>query len=194
MSITGFAAKLGIDVEPIWSILNAISPNLFRIGTSTILNGISQYDDRWEFQLNSQIVNSLDLALATNAGTTVSIAVAATPVIIAGTWVSEDMHRFTHAAGGRWTYNGKGSHVEITVNISGTAATATHDFTFFVYKNGVQIANSAVTREFTAGANGNVTLIWETALATNDYLEVWVQNDASTANFVLASAKIRIRD
>lgn len=163
-----------------------------QLGSGTFLQNISPYDDKWEFTLNANAINSKDLALATHGGATITIGAAATPVIIGATWTSVDMHRFTHTAGGRWTYTGKGTHVDITVSISADIATGTDNITFFLYKNGVQIAASAVTREFTAGNIGNLSLIWNLQLETNDYMELWVQNDDTATNVIIDSAVMRI--
>ena len=186
--ISGAAASANIASVGIGTVTN-----ILQLGTGPILNGIDYSDDLWEMQLNSQINNSLDVALGYHGAATITIASAATPVLLGSAWTVDQDHRFTGTAGGTWTYTGKGTHVEITVNVSGTAATATYTYTFFIYKNGVQIAASAVARAFTAGTVGNLTMIWELELATNDYIEVFVQNNTAAANYALSSAKIRIR-
>lgn len=186
--ISGLASSANINPLGIGTI-----SNILQLGTGPILNGISYFDDLWEMQMNPQINNSIDVALATHGAATITIAGAATPVLLGSAWTLQQDHRFTGTAGGRWTYNGKGTHVEITATISGTAATATYAYSFFFYKNGVQIAASVVNRSFTAGTVGNLSMIWETELATSDYIEIFVQCDSASTNFSLSQAKIRIR-
>lgn len=162
-------------------------------GTATFSDNISQYDDRWEAQLNSTLINSFDLMLATHAASTITISAAATPVIIGATWVEEDAHRISSTVGGRFTYNGKGSHVEVTASISGDIVTASDNVSFYLYKNSVQITNSRVTRLFTAGSIGNVVLLWDLELATSDYLELWVSNDDTNVDVNISKITFRIR-
>jgi len=163
-----------------------------QLGAGTFLENISPYDDLWEFVLNANTVNSTNLALATHGGATITIASAATPVIIGATWVSEDMHRFTHTVGGRWTYTGKGAQVDITASISADLATGVDDVSFFIYHNGVQITESRITREFDAGNIGNLSLLWALDLATDDYIELWVQNDDTSVNVIIENIVLRI--
>lgn len=163
-----------------------------QLGSSTFLENISEYDDKWEFALNANAINSKDLALATHAGATIAIGAAATPVIVGATWAQQDMHRFTHTISGRWTYTGKGTNVDITASISADIVTGTDNVTFFLYKDGVQITNSAITREFTAGNIGNMSLIWNLQLETNDYIELWVQNDDTAVDVIIDSIVMRI--
>ena len=161
-------------------------------GTGTFLNNISPYDDRWEFSLNANAINSVNLALATHGGATIAIASAATPVIIGATWVSQDMHRFTYTIGGRWTYTGKGAHVDITASISADIVTGVDNVSFFIYHNGAQITNSRVTREFDSGNIGNLSLLWNLELETNDYIELWVQNDDTNVDVIIENIILRI--
>lgn len=186
--ISGLASSGNINAGGSGAIFN-----VFQSGTAGLLNNISPYDDLWEMIMNSQIPDSVDLALATNSGTTVTISASATPVVIGASWVSQETHRFTAVATGRWTYNGKGAHCAITCNISADLATGTDDVSFFFYLNGVQIAASKVTREFTAGNVGNITMLWATELETSDYIEVWVQNDDTSVNVDIINATLRIR-
>lgn len=186
--LEGAASSANIVSSGLGSIFNCQ-----QLGTGPFLSSnITSYDDRWEMILNPAIINSLDLALTTHSGGTITITTAATPVIIGATWTSVDMHRFTHTVGGRWTYNGKGSHVAIDASISATVAVSSYACTFYVYINGVQITASGITRTL-SGSVGNISLIWETALATNDYIEIWCQNDTSNVDIVINAIKLRIR-
>lgn len=167
--------------------------NIYQFGSSTILNNINSFDDRWEMENSAQIVNSNDLALVTNSGTTVSISALGTPAKIAASWVEQDSHRFTTTAGGTFTYDGKGSHLEMTASITADIVTATDSCTFFFYKNGVQISGSAVQRTFAAGSPGNISMIWELLIENGDYLEVWCQNDDTNVDINIYNAIVRFR-
>lgn len=186
--LSGLANSGNINAAGLGTVLNSIN-----FGTATASDNISPFDNRWESQLNAKLLNSFDLCLVSHAGATIAISAAATPVIIGATWTSEDLHRFTATAGGRFTYTGKGTHVSINASISATIVTATDDVSFYIYKNGVQIANSRITRAFSAGSLGNVVLVWDLILATNDYLELWVANDDTTVDVIIDNIILSVR-
>ena len=186
--VSGGASSANIAADGLGVILDNKN-----FGTAAFSDNISQYDDRWEAQLNSKLINSFDLMLATHGASTVTISAAATPVIIGATWVEEDSHRFSSTTGGRFTYNGKGTHVAVSASISADIATASDNVSFYLYYNGTQITNSQVTRLFTAGSIGNVVLFWDLELATNDYLELWVSNDDTSVNVNISKIILRIR-
>lgn len=186
--LTGLTGSGNINANGLGSIINTRN-----LGTSPLLNNISPYDDSWEIQLNSEVMNSLDLCLMTHGGATVAITALATPAIIGATWTEHQAHRFTTTAGGRFTYDGKGTHVSITASISADIVTATDNCSFFLYLNGAQITASRVIRSLTAGSIGNIVLIWAVELETSDYLEIWVQNDDTNVDINIYSATVRIR-
>jgi hypothetical protein len=185
--INGLASSGNINAGGLGTITRCA-----QFGTATFLNNISAYDSRWEMLENSGIPNSDNLSLATHGGATITIAASSTPVIIGATWTSLVSRRFTGTAGGRFTYTGKGASVDITASITGQrAAAGTDTFGFYLYKNGVQIAASVVTRAFT-NADGNLAMVWSMDLATSDYLELWVENSTGTADFVVSALNFRI--
>lgn len=163
-----------------------------QFGSGTFLENISPYDDLWEFALNPNAVNSTNLALATHGGATITIAASATPVIVGATWTAQANHRFTITSGGRFTYTGKGAHLDITASISVDLASGIDDISFFLYINDVQVAASQITREVNSGDIGNMSLIWSYDFATDDYVELWVQNDDTTANVIIENIIMRI--
>lgn len=162
------------------------------VGTSTFLNNISSYDSLWEMLQNTSIPDSNSVMLATHGGATLTIGALGTPVIVGATWVTEVDHRFTTTVGGRFTYTGRGKQLSITASITADIATGIDDVSFFVYINGVQITNSRVTREFDAGNPGNMSLIWTDYLDTNDYVELWAQNDDAAVDITIINLTLRI--
>ena len=186
--LKGAAASANISAGGLGAVTNTKN-----FGSSTFSDNISAYDNRWEMQLNSNIINSFDLVLATHAASTIAISGIATPVILGATWVVEDSHRFSSSVGGRFTYTGKGTHVEVNASISADIVTASDNISFFVYLNGVQITESRMTRLFSAGSIGNLVLFWSLELATNDYIEIWLQNDDTTVDVNISKAILRIR-
>lgn len=185
--MTGLANSGNINANGLGSITSS-----HQFGTSLPSDTIFSTDDRWESQLNSNIPNSYNNVLATHSGATLTITGAATPVIIGATWTEEDSARFTTTAGGRFTYTGKGAFVNIDATITADIALGIDNCSFFVYINGVQEANSQVTREFNAGDPGNMSIVWNAILETNDYIEIWAQNDDAAVNIIIITAILRI--
>lgn len=186
--LDGLASSANINANGLGSVFNCQ-----QLGSATFLSpSMSPYDDRWEMLNNPDIINSLDLVLATRAAGAVGITLINTPILIGATWTTIDAHRFSGTTGGRWTYNGKGTHVSITASISGAAASVTDTYTFYLYKNGVQIPLSGVSRLFSTSI-GNITLIWDLQIANADYLELWVENITGTRDFIVDHISMRIR-
>lgn len=193
INTTGYVISGAASSANIHSTGLGVVVNNRNFGSATFSDNISSYDDRWEMQLNSNIINSFDLQLITHGSGTIAIAAAATPVIIGATWTEQDAHRFTSTAGGRFTYNGKGTHVEVTCSISADIALASDNISFYLYKNSTQITASRVTRLFSAGSIGNIVLLWDLELATSDYLEIWVANDDTDVDVNIYTITLRIR-
>lgn len=187
--ITGTADSGNINSTGLGAFLNSRNFGTTFPPSDTIFH----YDDRWESFLNTRIPNSYDVALSTHAGATIAIAAALTPVIVGATWASHNAYRFTPTVGGRWTYTGKGTSVEIVASISGTVTSGTDFISFFIYVNGVQETNSRVIREFVSTSVGNLSMVWEVQLDTDDYIELWVQNDDTDVDFEVSAITMRIR-
>lgn len=187
-SLVGAADSANISATGLGLVINSRN-----FGTSDVSLNIYPTDDRWDFSHNTRAPNSYDAMLATHAGATIAIAAAATPVIVGATWVTHKTSRFDTVIGGRWTYTGIGTSVSVTATITADLATGIDNVSFFLYKNGVQIADSVVTREFDAGNPGNLSLVWDETLDTNDYLELWVQNDDTNVDIDIVNATMRIR-
>ena len=163
-----------------------------QVGTATFLNNLSPYDDLWEMSGNLGIANSDNITLVTHGGATIDITGALTPVIIGATWTDQISHRFTVTSGGRFTYSGNGTSVNVTASITGQrGASGTDTYSFYLYKNGVQVSASQVSRSFT-NADGNVSFVWSLSLIATDYLELWVSNDTGTTDFVVTALTLRI--
>lgn len=163
-------------------------------GLGTPLSGITTSDSLWEFFANNGITDSINSLLATNAGNTVTIAALNTPVIIGATWVSSHESRFEGTAGGRFTYTGKGAHVAISATITAEldGTPTDRNCTFYIFKNGTEVTSSGIQRKLVTGSPGNLSLVWQEDLATNDYLEIFVENNESTEDVIINSAILGI--
>jgi len=173
------------------SLANVINTRL--LGSTTFLENITIKDDLWEFHQCDGVADSFIGLLATHAGATIAISTINTPVLVGATWTTQEFSRMTGTAAGRWTYTGKGGHVGITFTITAEIALSSDDCTFYIYKNGAKITESAILRKLTAGAPGNMSLVWSMELATNDYIELFVENNDTTVDVVINKAIARIQ-
>lgn len=187
-AVSGLANSGNIAIGGLGSIQNSK-----QFGTAGSLNNIGPYDDRWEMAFNEGIPDSLDSLLVTHGGTTLTITTPGVPVMIGATWLAHEEYRFTSTVGGLFTYNGKGSNVEINVSISADIATGIDNLSFYIGHNGSYVANSQVTREFNAGDVGNVTLVWALNLTQNDTVSFWAANDDTTVSIIIVNAVARVR-
>ena len=103
------------------------------------------------------------------------------PVKVAGTWVAGTVASFTASTTGRLTYTGGTTETvsfraSVTLVPVGTNQVLTIQFA----KNGVVIPDSRITRTVSAGASGNVSVFYNSAMTASDYMEIFVSNGTST--------------
>ena len=165
-------------------------------GAGTPLQTIVVNDLRWTFFLNDQIDDSESSALASQVGNAVNtvIAVASTPVKLAGAWNDEHSPRFTIDATGKITYNGtKNIHADITMSFSGAPVSgANKAVRFYAAKNGSVITNSGAPNTLTAGSLGRTTVTWHEELVTGDDIEAFVANNTDTIDILITDAVLRV--
>ena len=165
------------------------------VGGITPITGIATTDIRWAFDLNSGISDTQHdamVSLNSNATETV-IGTISTPVKVAGTWVVELADHFTADTTGKITYVGERdlpSPIDIVTTVS-AASGSNKDITVLLAKNGTVIANSGKTNRVGQNDPKATPVIWRLTLTTNDYLELFVQNDTDTINLIVESAILR---
>lgn len=189
--IAGAAGSANINAGGVGSvILNRTS------GTGTLLSGISVDDARWEFLGNDDIADTRPDGLLSMQGNTTetTILTAGTPVLIAGTWVEERTSQMSGSAAGRLTYDGgKDATLPYTTSVSiEPVSGGTINVSAQVAVNGTVVANSKRTSSASNGNPTSITVPWQGVLSTNDYVEVFITNEDSTANLLVASAVFRI--
>jgi hypothetical protein len=125
------------------------------------------------------------LYYSTPAATT--IAVAGTYYKAAGTTTALNLNEFTMPANNRLTYTGTTDvHLHIAYSLSCTCSGNTQVLGFSLAKNGTNIAESKLTRKVGTGSDvGAVALHWDLTVSTNDYIELFVTNETSTATITI---------
>jgi len=135
---------------------------------------------------------SVAFAKVTMQGNTTDTVIAstATPVLVAGTFVSDNESGFTGNAAGRITYNGSDTRrITIHAILSLTVATGTYrDMSIYIALNGVVRADTKVTATTSASYYRNLCSYANIEMSTNDYVEMFIQNETSTDNLEVLSA------
>lgn len=115
------------------------------------------------------------LYFSTPAATTLS---AATPAKAAGTTTKMKTAEFTHTTG-RLTHNGLNArtfNVLATLTLSKAAGTASA-VTMSIRKNAAAVTGARVNLTIADTAEHAVALAAQIDMATNDYLEIWLETD-----------------
>lgn len=164
----------------------------FDSGATNIVANYSEADLQWVSRNNLNLESSVKAAqgyMHTTTTTTIGAGDgdSGNPKLVTGStnWVSALSDQFTNTTGGRFTYNGQ-TKAEFLVrcNITGTAASGTQTFNHYIAKNGTIVTASKTQREYTSTATGSpasASAIVE--LDTNDYVELYVENNTGTNNW-----------
>jgi hypothetical protein len=165
-------------------------------GSATPLAGIASEDARWVFALNDDIEDTRTdalLSMQANATETV-IAVAGTPVLVAGTWTVEEVSQMAGTTAGRITLDTeRNSKLPITTSLSVEPASGgSVSISVQVAVNGSVIANSKRNSTAASGSPTSITVPWQLTLTPADYVEIWVTNEDTTTNLLVSSAVLRV--
>lgn len=165
-------------------------------GSGTPLSGLTTDDALWNFLNNDDIANSRPdglLSFIDNTTETV-ITTIGVEVLVAGTWNIVRTSQFTGTAAGRLTYNGgRPVTVPVTVSTAITVASGTNqELHLHLFLNGVIIEQSKVQSNVDSGDTKNQVNIWELVMSSDDYIELFVENNSTTNNITVIDAKFRI--
>lgn len=133
------------------------------------------------------------LWMAGNA-TATAIAAIDTPVLVAGSWVVGGTSLFTGTTGGRLTYTGTDDvvvMVNAVVDIEPASGTA-KGLTTKVYINGAATSSGRKVFADTALAQ-NAAVLWQATLSTNDYIELYVENNTDTIDVLVSGAVMVVK-
>ena len=122
------------------------------------------------------------------------IASTATPVLVAGTWTVDLSTNATCTTAGRITYTGATTQI-LTINAAlslDPASGSNQNIQVYLYKNGAAIAGSRIESKINNSEHLAVPLVYQISMATNDYIEIYVQNSTATNNITVSRAVLSI--
>ena len=165
-------------------------------GSGTPLEQISPDDAQFTFSENDSIRDSRSDGLLYIQGNTVAstITSANTPVLATGTWTIGPTGQFNGTASGRLTYiGGKDARLPVTFSVSIAPTLSTGiAMSIYIAINGTIDAGSRRQGTGSAGLPTSVTMPWQHTFSTNDYVEVFVENNTNTTDILLSSGIARV--
>jgi hypothetical protein len=154
-------------------------------GAGTLVNGT--FSKQWEVEgggitTEKDQVASGDVYIA--SATATAISAVNTPVKVAGTTTATNLFRVTSPSNNRLTYNGSRTRkFRASAVVSFTAATSNEEISFYFAKNGVVLPATRSKRKIGTGSDvGIIAISGIIELSAGDYVEVWVENNSSSAN------------
>jgi hypothetical protein len=164
-------------------------------GAGTALQQVTPDDALFNFTNNNAIRDSRSDGILSLQGNAVATATGAnTPTLTAGTWVVGPVGQFTGTTGGRLTYiGGKDARLPITFSASLAPTLSTGiAMSAYVAINGVVIANSRRQGTGSAGGPTSITIPWQHTFSTNDYVELFVENNTNATDILVSTAIGRV--
>lgn len=126
--------------------------------------------------------------LARETSQTVTISAIDTPVLIGSTWIIKALSNFEATEAGRLTF--KGARYLSKINISLTIQPGAGDmFTFYIFKNGARMTPGI---SVLADETRIVALLGGDGTVTDDFFEVFVENNSDTTDLIIDQGVFRI--
>jgi adenylate cyclase class IV len=121
-----------------------------------------------------------------------TISTAGTAVKMSGTTTAISTRQFAHASN-RLTYEGqRTSRFIIMAVVSLDVASADDIISVQLFKNGSLITGSEQRSDNTSAKPTNIMVMIDTTLAVGDYVEIWIENEDTTANIDVTQAYMTI--
>ena len=187
---TGIKLNVGATID-----LGRMNSNMFR-GVTTPITGFDSYSPGWQMISNTGVPNTRTFGYVyMNSNATVTPTnTLNTFVKLAGTSTAITLQKTTSPVSNRITYVGKKSvNARILVVISGFSPNASGAISLAIAKNGTVITIPQASLSG-LGNNQNFQLVFETEviLATNDYVEPFIANNAGTLSYIIKELQFRL--
>lgn len=191
-----FSAK-GLDISGITSInVGASMKNATYVGDGIYVVG--SFSNKWEVEsmgLNTEKddVSAGNLYVSTPIAT--SFSAINTPTKILGTTTSVDLFRVTDPSSNNLTYAGsKTKRFLVICALSMTSGGTNKTYSFYIAKNGVILPESRQLRKTSTVTDMSpITLSCTVSLNTNDYIEVWGENNTDAISMTVQTLNLAIK-
>jgi hypothetical protein len=118
------------------------------------------------------------------------------PVKLAGTTAATELVRFTALVNNRLVYDGTKTRTFIVNAVmSVTGSGGTYLYSFYIYKNGVQIpASRQKTKVYaSSGDLQTVAIVCTVTLAPGEYIEIWAENNDANSDLTAQNMTLSIK-
>lgn len=197
----GFSQAMGaavaFDVTGVTTINQAANfKNSAVIGTGTRVNGA--FSSKWEVESMGLNTEKDDVAtgnLYVSASALTSFAAVNTPVKMLGTTTAANLFRVTSTLSNRLTYTGtKTKRFQLICSLTASQTSSNMEYSFYVYKNGVQLPESRQKMKLVNSTDrASLTISCTVSLASNDYIEIWCENNTNTTGITVETSNIAIK-
>jgi hypothetical protein len=177
--------------EPLLQNISDPSPTFVSIVAGT---GIDVETSGETIVISNQLASIYGQVYMQGNATATTIASTSTPVKVAGTWTVDIETNFTGTTGGRLTYTGAETQVvrvSAALTLSPVSGANQH-ISVYVAKGGSVITGSRQQAHITNGADMVIPLTWQLSMATNDYIELFVQNGTATNNITVSRVVLSV--
>jgi hypothetical protein len=167
------------------------------MGTGTKVNGT--FSKKWEVEaygINSERDANATGSLYISASAATDITATNTPKKVAGTTTTFELSRFTSPQANRLQYDGtKTRTFSVTAALSATGASGTYLYSFYIYKNGVQIAGSRQRTKVysSSGDIQTISVVCTVTLAPGDYIELWSENNEANIDLTVQNMTVTVK-
>lgn len=185
-----------MNVSGITSIIFGDYKNVLLLGTGAYVSGA--FSKQWEVEVNGLRTEKDGTAggniYLTNSQTTVFTGIDI-PVKMLGITSPVNLFRTTAPINNRLKYEGtKTRYFSAISSLSVESQAANKNFSFYFAKNGVILPESKQTLRLASAADkGSITLSCNIEMSTNDYIEVWVENNSDLSTLTVLSLNVAIK-
>jgi hypothetical protein len=171
--------------EPLMLNTTALSPTFVSLVAGV---GINVNTVGTTIEISNDLASIYGVVYMQGNATATVIASTSTPVKVGGTWTTDIASSFTATTGGRLTYTGTETQVvriDCALTLSPVSGANQH-ISAYIAKNGSVVTASRQQTHISNGTDMNMSVCWQSSLATNDYIEVFVQNGTATNNITVS--------
>ena len=197
MQALAYYAAKALDISGITSITSAaeLKATIFQ-GDGTYVVG--SFTNQWEADASGIVTVKDDIATGNiylSIPVATPIATVNVPMKVSGTTTAANLFRVTNPANNRITYTGtKARNFQAMVSLSLTSAANTKEYSFFIAKNGTILPESKQTvKILNSGDENSLTVSCTVQLATNDYVEVWVEDNTDATDPTIQTMNLSIK-